>query len=302
MDFSSMFLKALTDRPSLPEGVSPLLFAGRPFFRLKETEEDLLTILSGGTIEAGEPYSFSFHPFACRMLLYTRRGSGTLRQGGRAYALKEGTFLYLNCSSVPFQVAVSAPVWHYSVFFIRGTLLSCYESLVPFENALLLSPSPCSPILAGLERLLQAKSSVTLGDKLSEASILNDIITRLWLEGFSLEARMETCPSWLLEIRQSLDAFFMYPFRLDDLEKRYHISKYRICREFSAAFGMPPLKYVNKRRIEAARNLLLSGDKHIHEIASETGFENTNHFINLFKKETGLTPLVYRNKRGSGAT
>lgn len=298
MDFTSSLLEALADRPSLPEGVSPVLFAGRPYSRLKETQEDLLTILSGGTIETetGAPYSFSFHPFECRMLLYTRHGGGTLRLGNRMYSLKEGTLLYQNCAGAPFQIAVSAPVWRYSVFFIKGTLLPYYESLVPFENALLLPLSPCSPILAGLEKLLQTKESVTLGDKLTEASILYDIMTRLWIEGFALEARMETCPSWLLEIKQSLDAFFMHPFRLDDLEKRYHISKYRICREFSAAFGMPPLKYVNKRRIEAARNLLLSSDKHIHEIASETGFENTNHFIHLFKKETGLTPLVYRNK------
>jgi AraC-like DNA-binding protein len=39
---------------------------------------------------------------------------------------------------------------------------------------------------------------------------------------------------------------------------------------------------------------LLSGDKRIHEIANEVGYENTNHFINLFKKETGLTPAAYR--------
>ncbi len=82
---------------------------------------------------------------------------------------------------------------------------------------------------------------------------------------------------------------------MEELEEQYHISKYRICREFSAAFGLPPLKYLNKRRIEAAQNLLLSGDKRIHEIAADVGYENTNHFINLFKKETGLTPLVYRN-------
>lgn len=47
--------------------------------------------------------------------------------------------------------------------------------------------------------------------------------------------------------------------------------------------------------MEIAKNLLLSTDKHIHEIASELGYENTNHFINLFKKETGLTPMVYRD-------
>lgn len=295
MDGSSTFLQAFAGRPILPEGISPLIFFGHPYSLLKETGEDLLTILSGGMIDAGEQYSFSFHPFTGRMLLYTRCGGGTLRLHDKTYPLREGSLLYLNCASAPFQVFRSKPRWQYSVLFIKGKQLDYLESLVAFENALLLTLSPFSAVAAGLERLLQRGDKPALGEKLTEASILYDILTKLWIEGFQLECGTEKYPSWLLEIRQSLDTFFMKPFQLDDLEQRYHISKYRICREFSAAFGMPPLKYVNRRRIEAAMNLLLSSDKRVHEIASETGFENTNHFINLFKKETGLTPLAYRN-------
>lgn len=81
---------------------------------------------------------------------------------------------------------------------------------------------------------------------------------------------------------------------LDDLEKYCHMSKYRICHEFSDAFGLPPIKYMNKKRMAAAEILLLSTEKKVHEIALETGFENTNHFIHLFKKEYGTTPQAYR--------
>ena len=159
----------------------------------------------------------------------------------------------------------------------------------------MITVSSYSIILPGLEKLLQHGNSATLRNKLVDASVLSNIITELWIEAFHMEAPERKCPSYLIEIRQSLDTFFMNPLRLDDLENKYHISKYRICREFSSTFGMPPLKYLNKRRMEVAKNLLLSTDKHIHEIAVEVGYENTNHFINLFKKETGLTPLVYRD-------
>ena len=106
-------------------------------------------------------------------------------------------------------------------------------------------------------------------------------------------------PPFLAEIRNYLDASLAEPFRLDDLEERYHMSKYRICHEFSAAFGVPPLKYLNRKRLEAAANLLLTTDKKVHEISLEVGFENTNHFISLFKREMGTTPQAYRDaKRG----
>ena len=312
MDFSASFMQSFIKEPFLPIGISPLIFLGNPYSLSEETEDRFLTILSGGTIEAREKYSFSLHPLDCRMLLYTRQGSGILRisenptafkQGsgilrasGKTYQLEEGTLLYLNCASLSsLEIELSDSFWQYTVFFMKGEQLSYYESLMPFSHALLIPVSPYSPILARLEKLLQLGNSSLLRNKLTDAAILNSILSDLWIEGYQLEAQEEKNPSWLMEIKQSLDIFFMKPFSLEDLEERYHISKYRICREFSAAFGLPPLKYLNKRRIEAAKNLLLSGDKRIHEIAADVGYENTNHFINLFKKETGLTPLVYRN-------
>ena len=316
MDFSTSFMQSFIKEPVLPKGVSPLIFLGNPYSLLEETEDKFLTILSGGTIEARDKYSFSLHPLDCRMLLYTRQGSGSLhisenaagsRQGsgilrasGKTYQLEEGTLLYLNCTSPSsLEIELSDSFWQYTVFFIKGELLSYYESLTSFSHALLIPVSPYSPLLARLEKLLQLGNGSLLRNKLTDASILNNIICDLWIESYQLEAQEEKNPSWLVEIKQSLDTFFMNPFSLEDLEERYHISKYRICREFSAAFGLPPLKYLNKRRIEAAKNLLLSGDKRIHEIAADVGYENTNHFINLFKKETGLTPLVYRNSFSS---
>lgn len=297
MDFAASFLNSLINEPALADGMSPLVFLGRIYSLSEETDGHLLTVLSGGTIEAKEKYSFLLRPLACRMLLYTRRGCGIVRLQNRTYQLEEKTLLYLDCAASPsLKIEIASPLWQYTVFFFMGEQLSYLESLVPFEGSLLISVPPYSSILPGLEKLLSGGTEASLGRRLSDSAILYDILIKLWAEGFHLEEQTEKYPSWLPEIKQSLDTFFMNPFRLEDLEDKYHISKYRICREFSAAYGLPPLKYVNKRRIEAARNLLLSSDKHIHEIASETGFENTNHFINLFKKETGLTPLVYRNK------
>lgn len=296
MNFTDAFLHEIKDRSELPKGVAPSFFIGTPYMILEETEDKLLTILSGGTVEVQEEFNLSMQPFECRMLLYTKKGCGTLRLPKKTYQLESESLLYLDCSISPgWEIEMSDSGWQYTVFFIQGEQLPYYESLVPFSQAVLITVSSYSIILPGLEKLLQHGNSATLRNKLVDASVLSNIITELWIEAFHMETPERKCPSYLIEIRQSLDTFFMNPLRLDDLENKYHISKYRICREFSSVFGIPPLKYLNKRRMEIAKNLLLSTDKHIHEIASELGYENTNHFINLFKKETGLTPLVYRD-------
>jgi AraC-like DNA-binding protein len=99
---------------------------------------------------------------------------------------------------------------------------------------------------------------------------------------------------YLRELKHYMDNHLDRPLKLEDLEKHCHMSKFRICHEFSDVFGLPPIRYMNKKRLEAAENLLLSTEKKVHEIALATGFENTNHFIHLFKKEYGATPQAYR--------
>ena len=81
---------------------------------------------------------------------------------------------------------------------------------------------------------------------------------------------------------------------LEYFEQTLGISRYRLCREFSATFHTSPLQYLQGKKIEAAKSLLLSTDNPIHEVGAMVGIDNTNHFIHLFKKHTGVTPFVYR--------
>ena len=298
MDLTSAFLNALVQPPLLPSpGNSPTIFLGRPYSILEETEQDFLTIRSGGIVEAREQYSYFLSAFPCRMLLYTREGGGVLCAGEGIYKLEEGTLLYFDCNAFPkWEITMTGPLWKYNVFFLTGSRLSSYEKLTTGTEPLLVRVDPYSVILPCLEKLLSLTDGGTLHDKLTDDILLNRILTEVWINALSLTASQKDCPSYLLEIKQSMDTYFMNNFSLQDLEARYHVSKYRICKEFSAAFGVSPLKYLNKRRLEAATNLLLSTDKRVHEISLEVGFETTNHFINLFKRETGMTPQAYRER------
>ncbi len=82
-----------------------------------------------------------------------------------------------------------------------------------------------------------------------------------------------------------LDEEYSLPCSLDLLEKRFQVSKFRIAREFSQYFHQAPISYLNSRRLEAAKNLLVTTDDKIHEISAKTGFGNPTLFIRSFKKE-----------------
>lgn len=302
MTFAEEYKNAVTIRQlphtEYPRAIPAESFAGTFYELSDKTNHRLPTILSGGSGEFSSNCALRARPMDCRLLLFTKEGAGVLTRQKKTYSLEKGSLLYLDCSLCAFALTPAQLPWRFTVFMLQKDALACYEEIFPSEPPLVYSPSPHSPILSGLELLLSGGSENLMYNKLADARILTDILTSLFSDAFHLEAPDIPCAPYLLEIKRYLDTCFMNPLRLDELEVRHHMSKYRICHEFSDTFGEPPLKYLNNRRLEAAANLLLATDKHINEIALEVGFENTSHFISLFKKRNGVTPLVYRTQNG----
>lgn len=61
--------------------------------------------------------------------------------------------------------------------------------------------------------------------------------------------------------------------------------------------GYSLIVYINRTRIEAAKNLLRNSDATIQNIALMCGFENEKYFFRVFKNNEGISPLKYRKKK-----
>ncbi len=65
-------------------------------------------------------------------------------------------------------------------------------------------------------------------------------------------------------------------------------------RLFVSRFGVTPLKYINRLRLGRAMELLQADYHTVEEISYMCGFNNISYFSTFFKKETGISPVVYR--------
>lgn len=65
---------------------------------------------------------------------------------------------------------------------------------------------------------------------------------------------------------------------------------------FSSAGHQTPLEIIHDRIALEAKRQLLKTNKLSKEIAYDLGFEEQSHFSRFFKKETGLSPSVFREK------
>jgi len=60
--------------------------------------------------------------------------------------------------------------------------------------------------------------------------------------------------------------------------------------------GKTALDHVHLYLIKEAKNLLLSSDRNVAEIAYQLGFETPSYFTRLFKKVVGYTPVQYKQQ------
>lgn len=65
-------------------------------------------------------------------------------------------------------------------------------------------------------------------------------------------------------------------------------------RAFKASTGATPHGWLEARRIETARGLLLGSGASLAEIALASGFADQSHFTRIFRRATGTTPAAWR--------
>jgi AraC-like DNA-binding protein len=77
------------------------------------------------------------------------------------------------------------------------------------------------------------------------------------------------------------------------------VSPSQINRLFTADLGLSVMKYVNQRRIENAKSLLLQTGLLIHEVGALAGIPHPPHFSHLFQSHVGVSPRKFRKMYGS---
>jgi transcriptional regulator GlxA family with amidase domain len=83
---------------------------------------------------------------------------------------------------------------------------------------------------------------------------------------------------------------------LDELCKRFNFDKFNLLRQFKQYTGLSPINYLIALRIQKAKELMISTDLPLVQIALESGFYDQSHFSNCFVKLVGLTPGEYRRR------
>jgi transcriptional regulator GlxA family with amidase domain len=100
----------------------------------------------------------------------------------------------------------------------------------------------------------------------------------------------------LRRVHDHIDLHYAEPLTLGDLAALVRMSKFHLVRAFRAAYGETPMRYLTRRRIERAQDLLRSANLTVTEVCMLVGFSSLGSFSSRFSELVGESPAAYRNR------
>ncbi len=143
------------------------------------------------------------------------------------------------------------------------------------------------------------KTEMDLPEILEQAESLYDwrnLMDKLVIRFIQL-AKDNLYPQASLPFRKALffiQSNFTLDLSLDEVANHAGVSKSYLCRIFPEYTGEHFSDYLQRLRIEHAKELLRFTNDHIYEIALKVGFWNSRYFSKVFHDAVGMTPADYR--------
>lgn len=102
----------------------------------------------------------------------------------------------------------------------------------------------------------------------------------------------------LLQAREFINKNFAHPLTLDFIAKKAAVSERKLTEGFRQCFGCTVNDYITEKRMETAKELLLTGKYTAANVTWMVGYSNTSYFIRMFREHYGITPgqMLKNNK------
>jgi len=88
---------------------------------------------------------------------------------------------------------------------------------------------------------------------------------------------------------------------IETLSSKFAVGRRNFDRRFIKATGNTPIEYMQRVKVEAAKKAFETTRKSINEIMYAVGYSDLKAFREVFRKFTGVSPLVYRSKYNKDA-
>lgn len=239
------------------------------------------------------------------------KGKLVMQVNGIDHELETGQAIFINKSIL--HVATKLPQHgEYVSFNFPEKLLAFYADSAMEKNYVLpyTNSSLMSLVIKGevewesqvLEMLWDMKKNFDLKKNWGWEYEVSIKTVQLWLILISnISLSSDEAPKYIKLQQERLQLMLSFihqnysnPITLQEIADAAHLSVSECTRSFKRTVRLTPYDYLIKYRIKKSRELLITTDYTVTEIAHRVGFYHVNHFIQSFKKHHEKTPNDFR--------
>ncbi len=229
-------------------------------------------------------------------LYFIMDGEGWLKVDGRECFPKPGqlclmpAFVKQSYSAVPDKPPFSKYWCHFNAGVGPFDLFQWIDAPLCIDAP---DPQRIQSLFAELAELNARPSLVSL---LREKAVMLEILSS-FLESIPVQVLTHRSEDMqrIRIIQDYVESHLQESLSINDLAASLHLHPNYFISYFKKHFGMPPAKYISRKRMDMARKLLASTSLSVKDVAERTGYPDTHYFAKCFRKETGLSPTEYRS-------
>ncbi len=171
----------------------------------------------------------------------------------------------------------------------------CLDPTQPgYSNSLRPDPALRRQIQSWMEQIFQESEQTDFASGILQESLICQLLIALNRQ-FSPAAK-EAEPAQespvVEQVVRYVNLHYGEELSLAALSQRFHVSRYHLCHEFQRQMGSGVYRYIQKKRLQIARQLLAEGNKP-NTVYAVCGFTDYTGFYRAFKAEYGICPRQY---------
>lgn len=226
-------------------------------------------------------------------LFYVIKGTGSFYMDGESYPLKASDLVIVPPNTEHTERSYNANPLEYIVLGIDGITFLDSDS---DNSRVIYNYSQKQELLSLLNLILEEVQSEQPGFHLVCQNLLDVLLIQIVRQHKLVPAPISSSRMHKEcgQIKRYLDSNYADNITLDALAAKAHMNKYYLVHAFTKYTGFSPINYLNDKRLQVSKELLVSTNYSIAQIASSVGFSSQSYFSQVFKKETNMTPNVYR--------
>lgn len=224
--------------------------------------------------------------------LQSENGVGRLDIQGKKYILGEGEG-FLIAPGVPHSYEAESEHWSTLFITFTGTVETIIPQILGNRQVIFTNKEQGAAIAALINDMVERYENPSIDAKIFSVDTYR--VLMCFVDNISTYKNDPLYRKYVEPVIEEIEQSYNYEITLQGLSKKIYVSPQYLSRLFKRFVGCSVYKYLTNYRINKAKELLLTDPRvEIQQIAQLVGFLDTSHFIVMFKKVVGITPLEFR--------